>query len=290
MADPKQRLSTNVEGDFYVDSTCIDCGTCRWMAPDVFDRADSYSRVHRQPTDDITTLASLRSLVACPTGSIGTTEAHDIARVSAEFPVRIADNVYHCGFHHRDSFGAASYFVARPEGNVLIDSPRFSGPLIKRLEELGGIRYLFLTHQDDVADHEKFAERFGCERILHAADVTSSTRNVEIQPQGTAPLSLTEDLLIIPVPGHTRGSCCLLYGERFLFSGDHLAWNRDMHQLYAFRTACWFDWPTQVESMKNLADHRFEHVLPGHGAPCQLDRDAMNEQMRACLEWMVDVS
>jgi len=31
-------------------------------------------------------------------------------------------------------------------------------------------RGMFLTHQDDVADHRKFRERFGCERILHEAD------------------------------------------------------------------------------------------------------------------------
>jgi len=49
MASSARRLPTNVPGDFFVDQTCIDCDTCRWMAPETFDRAEEQSRVHRQP-------------------------------------------------------------------------------------------------------------------------------------------------------------------------------------------------------------------------------------------------
>jgi hypothetical protein len=41
--------------------------------------------------------------------------------------------------------------------NVLIDSPRAASPLLKRLEALGGVSKLFLTHRDDVLDY-----RFEC--------------------------------------------------------------------------------------------------------------------------------
>ena len=33
MANPKLRLEENVAGEFFVDSTCIDCDTCRQLAP-----------------------------------------------------------------------------------------------------------------------------------------------------------------------------------------------------------------------------------------------------------------
>ena len=36
MADLKKKLSTNVAGDFFVDSTCINCDTCRQLAPATF--------------------------------------------------------------------------------------------------------------------------------------------------------------------------------------------------------------------------------------------------------------
>ncbi|MGB5768342.1 MAG: ferredoxin, partial [Crocosphaera sp.] len=36
MATIEKRRSENIPGNFYVDSTCIDCDTCRWMSPTVF--------------------------------------------------------------------------------------------------------------------------------------------------------------------------------------------------------------------------------------------------------------
>ena len=55
--------------------------------------------------------------------------------------------VYHCGYHSRKSFGAASYFIQRPGGNILVDSPRFCETLASKLESLGGVRYIILTHR-----------------------------------------------------------------------------------------------------------------------------------------------
>ena len=39
MANPKKRVPENVPGDYFVDSTCIDCDTCRQIAPQVFGEA-----------------------------------------------------------------------------------------------------------------------------------------------------------------------------------------------------------------------------------------------------------
>jgi hypothetical protein len=36
MANIKKRLPENVEGEFFVDSTCIDCDACRQLAPGTF--------------------------------------------------------------------------------------------------------------------------------------------------------------------------------------------------------------------------------------------------------------
>lgn len=33
------------------------------------------------------------------------------------------------------------------------------------------VRAVYLTHVDDVADHERWAERLGCSRIIHEAEV-----------------------------------------------------------------------------------------------------------------------
>jgi ferredoxin len=144
MAHLVQRRAENVSGDLYVDSTCIDCDTCRWMAPGVFYRDRSQSAVFHQPTTPEDRLFALQALLACPTASIGTVEPpKDIKTAQQSFPILVTENVYHCGYHAENSFGAASYLIVRPEGNVLVDSPGFVPPLVKRLEEMGGVRYLY---------------------------------------------------------------------------------------------------------------------------------------------------
>jgi hypothetical protein len=49
MANPKLRVSENVTGDFFVDSTCIDCDTCRQIAPLIYGEASASAFVRRQP-------------------------------------------------------------------------------------------------------------------------------------------------------------------------------------------------------------------------------------------------
>jgi len=287
MAHLNQRRSQNVSGNFYVDSTCIDCDTCRWMVPEVFHSAGEQSAVYHQPASETERLRSLQALLACPTASIGTVEKpKDIKDAQLSFPIPVAENVYHCGYHSEDSYGATSYLIVRPEGNVLVDSPRFTPPLVKRLEEMGEIRYLYLTHRDDVADHQKYAQHFGSKRILHSDDITTDTRGVEIPLSGSEPVQLEPDLLIIPVPGHTKGHTVLLYKNKFLFTGDHLAWNDKLNQLIGFRNACWYSWSEQIKSMRQLANYSFEWVLPGHGRRYHADAKTMYHQMQQCLAWM----
>jgi glyoxylase-like metal-dependent hydrolase (beta-lactamase superfamily II)/ferredoxin len=287
MAAPARRLATNAPGDFFVAANCIDCDTCNWLAPDSFaDGGDGHSRVWRQPRDAAETARAERALVACPVGAIRSEAKRDLAAARAAFPERIDGPVHHCGWHAAASYGAAAYLVVRPGGNVLVDSPRFTSVLARRIAALGGVAMIFLTHRDDVADHARWAAEFGAERVIHAADVTAETRAVERQLDGDAPVALAPDLVALPVPGHTAGSMCLLAAGRYLFSGDHLAWSPEHGHLYAFRDLCWFDWAQQRRSMRRLADHEFEWVLPGHGWRAHFPAAAMRGEMARCLAWM----
>jgi glyoxylase-like metal-dependent hydrolase (beta-lactamase superfamily II)/ferredoxin len=287
MASLAQRLPDNVPGNFYVDRTCIDCDTCRRIAPSVFEQGDGHSFVASQPGSPEARRRALMALVACPTASIGTLERSDARPASEAFPETVAENVSFCGFTAESSFGAWSYFVERPEGNVLVDSPRAAGPLLAALEARGGVATLFLTHRDDVADHAALHRRFGCERVLHENDVTAGTRTVEQRLSGTKPIRLSDDLVAIPTPGHTRGHTVLLYRDRFLFTGDHLAWSRRRSRLVAFRDACWYSWDEQIRSMESLLGHRFEWVLPGHGSwHHAVSADAMRAELERCIDDM----
>jgi len=290
MAILKEKRPQNITGDFYVDNSCIDCDTCRWMAPEVFHRADGQSAVYHQPINELERKRSLQALLSCPTSSIGTVEdPKDIKEVQQTFPLLIENNVYHCGYHSPASFAATSYFIQREEGNILIDSPRFTPPLVERLEAMGGVRWLYLTHRDDVADHQKYHDHFQCTRILHQDEISNDTKTVEMQLTGYEPRELDPDLLIIPVPGHTKGHTVLLYKNKFLFTGDHLAWSNNLQQLIAFRNFCWYSWEELKRSMSQLKHYSFEWVLPGHGRRYHAENpEKMQQELEKCLLWMVN--
>jgi len=284
MANPAKAYPENVDGEFFVDDTCIDCDLCRQIAPSVFRDEGDYSVVYHQPSGEAEFSRAGMAIVACPTGSIGTKSKIDLHPAMNAFPEVVDENVYFCGYASRNSYGAASYLIRRPQGNVLIDSPRYAASLVKRLEELGGVSTMFLTHRDDVADHEKFHDHFGCQRIIHRADARGIAAEQIID--GQEPVSLDQELLAVPVPGHTRGHVVLLYRDKFLFTGDHLAWSDERDALIAFRSVAWYSWPEQTQSMKRLLNLRFEWVLPGHGRRVHLPANLMQEKLVNCIDWM----
>lgn len=285
MANPNKRVAENVPGDFFVDSTCIDCDACRQIAPAVFGEAAETSLVKAQPVSNADRRQALRALLACPTGSIGCLGDDDVKAVMRDFPLKIEEPVYYCGFNSPKSFGGNSYFVRHPAGNWLIDSPKFIKPLVRRLEELGGVNHIFLTHRDDVADAARYARHFGGRRSIHREELRSQP-DAEMVLDGAGPWELADDFLAIATPGHTRGHCVLLFRDRFLFTGDHLDWDRDERRLAASEDYCWYSWPRQVESIRRLADYRFEWVLPGHGQKICLPADEMREQILRLAETM----
>ena len=265
MADLKKRLESNVTGNFFVDSTCINCDTCRQLAPGSFEEVGEFSAVTAQPVGDEHLHQAYQALLACPVGSIGT-QRRDKARLTAamsSFPLLLEGGVFYCGFNSEKSFGANSYFVQHPDGNWLIDSPRYIKHLVDAFERMGGLRYIFLTHEDDVADAARYAARFGATRIIHRADAEAMP-DAEWVVDGLETVSLSPQFDLIPVPGHTPGSCALLYDHRFLFTGDHLWWDPDARSLEAPRRLVWRS-RVMVQSIEKLLGYRFEWVLAGHG-------------------------
>lgn len=286
MANQHKRWPSNVPGEFYVDRTCIDCDQCREIAPATFGDGDGHARVVLQPETPQTVHRALMAVVTCPVGAIGTEQRRPLGEAVASFPERIEDNVYFCGFASEDSFGASSYLIVRPDGNVLVDSPRFASRLVRRIEQLGGVRWMFLSHVDDVADHARFRRHFGCDRIIHRREMRASLGDIERTLEGDDPLWIAPELLAIPTPGHTRGHTVLLDRNRFLFTGDHLWWSPERDRLSASLRHCWYSWPKQTESMERLLEHRFEWVLPGHGRRHHASAGEMRESLARCLAWM----
>eukprot|EP00237_Pycnococcus_provasolii_P001627 CAMPEP_0119194292 /NCGR_PEP_ID=MMETSP1316-20130426/4136_1 /TAXON_ID=41880 /ORGANISM="Pycnococcus provasolii, Strain RCC2336" /LENGTH=382 /DNA_ID=CAMNT_0007189613 /DNA_START=80 /DNA_END=1228 /DNA_ORIENTATION=+ len=251
----RARRPENQSGNIYVDHACIDCDTCRWLAPETFGRVNGKSAVVAQP--EVGTEAHKRAMMAlsaCPTFSIhaNAPPAGAVAAAAKAFPACVdptRPDILHMGFHAATSFGATPYLVVRDQGgNFMVDCPRFDRGLAKRVEEaFGGVSYIVLTHIDDVADHEKWAAYFGAKRILHEAelDVASAKggnavgffeqlhpgfvdrlEKVEVKLTGDGPWTLPDggnDVEIIFTPGHSAGHVCVFHKpSKVLFTGDHL--------------------------------------------------------------------
>jgi glyoxylase-like metal-dependent hydrolase (beta-lactamase superfamily II) len=147
---------------------------------------------------------------------------------------------------------------------------------------MGGLRYIFLTHEDDVADAGKYADHFGARRIIHRADAVAMP-DAEWIVDGAEAIDLTRQFRLIPVPGHTPGSCTLLYDDRFLFTGDHLWWDPETRSLDAPRRLVWRS-RTLVHSIRKLVDYRFEWVLAGHGDRIKLPPEEMQQHLRLLVD------
>lgn len=276
MANFERRDPRNAAGAWFVDDRCIDCDTCRQLAPAVFGETGDQSVVVHQPEGPEEVEAAARALVACPVAAIGVRGEKPPA--SGLFPQRIDGDVHYCGYNAEASYGANAFFVRRAAGNLLVDSPRWVPALVRSLEAAGGLSAVLLTHRDDVADAERYAAHFGARVYIHEDDASAAPFATDLL-RGPAPVEVSPDLVAVPVPGHTRGSVVYVWREHYAFTGDSLYWSRKRNDLGAFRDACWYSWSAQADSLERLADHRFEWVLAGHG-----DRGAAPaEEMRTRL-------
>ncbi len=284
MADQKKRLDSNVAGNFYVDATCINCDTCRQLAPASFEEVGDFSAVTSQPTDEVPLHQAYQALLACPVGSIGTEQSEPVRmqEAMASFPLHLGDGVYYCGFNSEKSFGANSFFIEHPDGNWLIDSPRYLKHLVETFERKGGLSHIFLTHKDDVAEVDKYAAHFGAKRIIHRGDLEAAP-DAEWIIEEVESSQVLPQFQIIPVPGHTAGSMALLYNNTYLFTGDHLWWDSKQQMLRAPSQLVWRK-RVLLDSLQKLLDYRFEWVLAGHGDRARLSAEAMQSQLQALIE------
>ncbi len=288
MANKKNALPGNVQGNYFVDSSCINCGVSRHYAPDIFGDTGSFSFVKKQPQNHEEELATQQALLACPTASIGMYDKQDLSKARDSLPMQMAHGVYINGFNHRDSYGAHSYFIESAQGNWLIDSPRFVKDLVNKFEEMGGINYIFLSHRDDVSDARQYAGHFGATRIIHELD-SDAQSDAELILEGDEK-RIIKSAEIYFTPGHTRGHQVLLWDKKYLFTGDHFAWLTSRKRFGSFRDACWYSWEVQIESVQKMqVFDDVEWVFPGHGKWGQVEKGKFPEIIRDSVEWMRSV-
>jgi glyoxylase-like metal-dependent hydrolase (beta-lactamase superfamily II) len=280
-----ERRPANAAGDWYVDRACINCKAAQTVANGLIVERDGQSVFARQPATPDELLQAWRARVLCPTASVHSETA--VAMAPHIFPEPMTEGVYRLGFNARSSWGAHSFLMRRPQGNLMVDAPRWASQVVDAIAGWGGLAAILLTHRDDVADADRYARHFDAQVWIHEADRGAAPCATELI-RGAAPRRIFADVLAIPVPGHTAGSVAFLFDERCLFTGDSLAWDFPADGLTAHRHVCWYSWPEQVASLRRLLDYRFEWVLAGHGGSKGLPAAEMNRRLSALLARLAD--
>ena len=276
-----KRHPANAPGEWYIDTSCIDCGASRTVAPGLIVEADGQCVFARQPQSEKERLLAWRARLLCPTASVHT--EHKEEAPDGAFPEEMAEGVYRLGYNARASWGAHSYFVRRPAGNFMVDAPRWTKAVLTPIEAAGGLAEILLTHRDDIGDAERYARHFRARVSIHAADRAAAPFADNILA-GREPVALAPDLLVIPLPGHTEGSVAYLYERRYLFTGDSLSWSFETGDLRASRDVCWWSWQEQLASLARLESYPFEWIFAGHGGSAHLPAQEMQVRLKALVE------
>ena len=280
-----KRHPENAPGDWYIDTSCTDCGAARTIAPGLIVERDGQSVFARQPKAKDELRMAWRARLLCPTASVRTQTHADAP--DGVFPEAMTENVYRLGYNAAHSYGAHSFLIRRESGNVMVDAPRWTRAVTSQLEEWGGLQHILLTHRDDIADADRYAKAFGARVWIHQADRAAARFATDIL-KGNEPSEIGPNLIAIPVPGHTKGSVVYLYDERCLFTGDSLAWSFEEDDLIAWRDYCWYSWPELTKSLTRLLDYRFEWVLAGHGGSKGTTHADMHARLQRLVERMKD--
>ncbi|CAI0628185.1 unnamed protein product [Linum tenue] len=226
---PSLRRPHNVDGEFFVDTRCIDCDTCRWMAPQIFTRVEGMSAVSKQPTSSEERLNALQALLACPTSSIHTEKpTRDVLEAQKTFPLPIDDNKIPVRVDTAD-------VEIKLEGN----GPWSLGEDVELIHVPG--------HTED---------------LVVSLPLISAPYPVDMR--GILYYYLTLKLMNVTPVHNKQGSVCLFYKpHKILFAGDHLGMTE--FGLSIFETYNRISVPMQLDSVKKLLKLNFQWILPGHG-------------------------
>lgn len=284
----RHRHPLNAPGGWYIDSECINCRAAQTVAPGLIVEKDGQSVFAHQPETAEDRVLAWRARLLCPTASVHGEQAEPPR--PAVFPEPMTEKIWRLGYNARHSWGAHSFLIERAShqsggGNAMVDAPRWSEHVRRAIEERGGLALVLLTHRDDVADAARYAKHFGARVFVHEDDRAAAPYATDLI-RGRAPTALAEDLLAIPVPGHTKGSVAYLFERRCLFAGDSLSWDFATGDLRASKHVCWYSWPQQTHSLRRLAEQPFEWVFAGHGGSVRLPPEEMHARLLALTERM----
>jgi len=156
-----------------------------------------------------------------------------------------------------------TYFLKRPDGNILFATKADLSPFVDELNRFGGVSHILLGDRHHASPATvALAKKLGT--VLSASQVEAAAlRRFGVTVDAIIPCQrhqFSVDLQVVPTPGHTRGALSYLWtnqGRKFLFIGDTIvpingAWDY------------WVVRPNRAEMLRTvqmLADLAFDVIL-----------------------------
>jgi glyoxylase-like metal-dependent hydrolase (beta-lactamase superfamily II) len=167
---------------------------------------------------------------------------------------------------NRQTLGGTAYLIVENHGNILVDCPAWTLEHEKFLSQVGGVRWLVLTHRGGMAEVKTLQQQLGCQVIVQEQEayLLPDCPTTKFATE----LILTPQVSVFWTPGHSPGSACVFNTAQagILCSGRHLLPTAQSH-LTPLRTAKTFHWPRQLKSVQQILDafspQTLSYVCPG---------------------------
>ena len=163
------------------------------------------------------------------------------------------------------SFKVSAYLLLRPEGNLLIYSSKKIESHYSFIEEKGGLKASFITHEHEASKYCNIvADHFNIPLYspeLESAEIANVCR---VDKTFKGDFHYDDTFEIISTPGHTVGSSCFRWtapdGKRILFTGDNLyPTGHDKWDGFALNKQ---DIPQIIDSLKKIQKLNIDVVVP----------------------------
>lgn len=172
---------------------------------------------------------------------------------------QILPDVFVSGRPSANTMYSESFIVKSSSGNIMVNTPEYSEDIVSKITAMGGLKYILITSMDNIGDACSFRKRFRCQIIINKHDRETLNCIPDIETDGD--FRIDKDSEVLHLPGYSRGSSCLLFRGRVIFSGNSMVIDKGIPIPLKFEWT--WDWEEQKKSIRKLLSRDFDIVVSG---------------------------